>query len=58
MQSLQVYPAYVNSLVLKDEAGNELALEENGEGSFKDYVMNFVLAAASKEVGTAAQWRL
>lgn len=46
------FPAYVNSLALKDESGNELILEENGEGSFKEYVMHFVLAAAAKEKAT------
>lgn len=46
------FPDYVNSLRLKDEAGNELTLEENGEGSFQDYVMNFVFVSALKEKAT------
>ena len=29
-----LFPAYVNSLQLKDENGNELTLDEDGNGSF------------------------
>lgn len=36
------FPSYVNQLQLQDETGNKLTSDENGEGSFKDYVMNFV----------------
>ena len=43
------FPDYVNSLHLKDDNGNELTLDKEGEGSFKDYVMSFVLASATKE---------
>lgn len=43
------FPDYVNSLHLKDDNGNELTLDKDGEGSFKDYVMSFVLASATKE---------
>ena len=43
------FPAYVNSLGLKDDNGIELTLEENGEGTFKDYVMSFVSASAKKK---------
>lgn len=46
------FPAYVNALGLKDENGEELTLEENGEGTFKDYVMSFVAASAQKEKET------
>ena len=46
------FPAYVNSLGLKDDNGIELTLEENGEGTFKDYVMSFVSASAKKEKET------
>ena len=46
------FPAYVNSLQLKDEAGQPLTLDEDGEGSFKDYVMHFVLESATKEKAT------
>ncbi|MFR8248043.1 MAG: hypothetical protein ACLVAT_01810 [Lachnospiraceae bacterium] len=46
------FPAYVNSLGLRDDNGTELILEENGEGTFKDYVMSFVSASAQKEKET------
>lgn len=46
------FPAYVNSLGLRDDNGTELTLEENGEGTFKDYVMGFVYASAQKEKET------
>ena len=46
------FPAYVNSLGLKDDNGIELTLEENGEGTFKDYVMSFISASAKKEKET------
>ena len=41
-----------NQLQLQDETGNKLTSDENGEGSFKDYVMNFVLKSATKEKKT------
>lgn len=43
------FPAYLNSLGLMDENSNTLTLDENGEGSFKNYVKNFVVASAEKE---------
>lgn len=46
------FPDYVNSLELKDDEGNLLTLEADGEGSFKDYVMSYVLASATKEKQT------
>lgn len=46
------FPSYVNQLQLQDETGNKLTLDENGEGSFKDYVMDFVLKSATKEKKT------
>ena len=46
------FPSYVNQLQLQDETGNKLTSDENGEGSFKDYVMNFVLKSATKEKKT------
>lgn len=44
-----LFPAYVNSLGLKDEKGNLLTLNDDGEGTFKEYVMSFVLESAEKE---------
>lgn len=46
------FPAYVNSLDLRDQDGEALTLDADGEGSFKDYVMSFVLASATKEKAT------
>lgn len=43
----RLFPAYVNSLGLKDEAGNALTLDENGEGSFGEYVKRIVMASRS-----------
>lgn len=45
-----LFPAYVNSLGLKDEKGNALTLDENGEGSFKAYVESMVLSSAQKAI--------
>ena len=39
-----------NVVIIKDENGEELTLEENGEGTFKDYVLSFVAASAQKEI--------
>lgn len=44
------FPKYVNGLKLKDTdtAGKKLELDENGEGSFKEYVKSFLAASAQK----------
>jgi hypothetical protein len=47
-----LFPAYLNSLSLKDENGNPLTLDENGEGSFKTYVKSFVRESAQQELDT------
>ena len=44
------FPAYVNSLGLKDEEGNALVLDENGEGTFREYVKRQVIKSAQKEL--------
>lgn len=43
-----LFPAYVNSLGLRDKQGNVLTLDEQGEGSFKAYVESVVLASAQR----------
>ena len=48
----KLFPLYLNSLYLKDEEGNELSLDENGNGSFKDYLMNKIKESAQKELDT------
>ncbi len=45
-----LFPAYINSLNLKDPQGNALTLEENGEGTFKEYVKKIVMASAQAEL--------
>ncbi len=40
------YPAYVNSLKLKDARGRTLTLDAGGNGSFKDYVAGYLAASA------------
>jgi hypothetical protein len=47
-----LFPAYLNSLGLRDETGNPLTLDENGEGSFKTYVKSFVQESAQQELDT------
>lgn len=48
----KMFPGYLNSLGLKDREGNALALDENGEGSFKEYVRSYLLKSAQKELDT------
>ena len=42
------FPSYLNSLNLKDSKGNALTLDQNGEGTFKDYVKQVLLRSANK----------
>ena len=44
------FPAYVNSLGLKNTRGEALTLNADGSGSFRDYVAAFVAAAANAEL--------
>lgn len=46
----QQFPAYLNSLHLKDAKGNDLVLDAEGNGSFKEYVKSFVITSAQKEL--------
>lgn len=43
-----LFPTYVNSLHLKDEKGNLLTLDAEGEGTFKTYIKSLVIASAQK----------
>ncbi len=43
-----LFPAYLNGLKLQDGDGKELTLDENGEGSFKEYIKGVVLDSAQK----------
>lgn len=40
------FPAYVNSLGLRDSKGNLLTLNEDGTGSFADYIKSVYMASA------------
>ena len=44
------FPAYLNSLQLKDKAGNLLKLDENGDGNFKDLIKQYVMQSAQKAI--------
>jgi hypothetical protein len=44
----KAFPAYVNSLQLKDEHGKVLTLDGSGNGSFKELVKKYVIASAQK----------
>ena len=48
------FPAYVNSLGLKNAQGEPLTLNADGSGSFRDYVAAFVAAAADAELQKGA----
>ncbi|WP_243109181.1 subtype B tannase [Blautia sp. OF09-25XD] len=43
-----MFPAYVNSLGLKDENGDPLTLDADGEGSLKEYVKRVVMESAQR----------
>lgn len=43
-----LFPAYLNSLNLKTPNGQRLSLDNNGNGSFKEYVKAYVIASAQK----------
>ena len=47
-QLKEAFPAYVNSLQLKDKNGNILSLDEAGNGNFKELVKTYVIASAQK----------
>ena len=40
-----LYPAYINSLHLVDKNGKALTLDENGQGSFADYIKSIYMAS-------------
>ena len=42
------FPEYVNNLQLHDSVGRVLKLDKNGNGTFKNYVKEFIVAAANK----------
>ena len=44
------FPAYINSLGLKNARGEALMLNDDGSGSFRDYVAAYIGAAADAEL--------
>lgn len=44
----KLFPAYLNSLELKDQSGQSLTLDANGNGSFKNHVTAQLIASAQK----------
>ncbi|MFC2503822.1 MAG: subtype B tannase, partial [Cardiobacterium sp.] len=44
------FPAYINSLGLKNARGEALKLNDDGSGSFRDYVAGYIGAAADAEL--------
>lgn len=48
----KLFPAYLNSLHLTDSTGKALTLDEDGEGSFKEYIRSCILKSAQKELDT------
>ena len=42
------FPDYVNNLQLRDSLGRVLKLDKNGNGTFKNYVKEFIVAASNK----------
>ena len=49
-----LFPAYVNSLGLKDPEGHLLTLDKNGNGSFKEYIKGIYMASAQKALDSGA----
>lgn len=50
----KLFPPYVNGLQLRDEEGRILSLDENGEGSFKEYMKRIVMDSARKALAVGA----
>lgn len=44
-----LYPAYINSLQLHDENGRPLSLDEDGNGTFKDWIVRQLIQSAKQE---------
>lgn len=44
------FPAYINSLKLKDDKGKPLTLNAAGDGSFKEWVKQYLIASANTDI--------
>ena len=45
-----LFPEYLNGLNLKSPDGTYLTVDNNGNGTFKDYVKSFIIKSAQKEL--------
>lgn len=45
-----LFPEYVNSLNIKDVNGNLLSLDENGVGTFREYIKNLIVESAQEAI--------
>ena len=54
----RLFPKYLNSLKLKDSSNNELLLDENGEGSFKEYIKKLIINSAQKELDLCSTYKI
>lgn len=45
-----LFPKYLNSLNLKDDNGNELTLDNDGNGTFKEFIKAKVISSIDKEL--------
>lgn len=53
-QLMELFPSYLNSLKLEDKKGTILALDKNGNGTFKEWVKSYVVASAQKALDADA----
>ncbi len=51
------FPDYLNSLNLRDEHGNILSLDKNGEGSFKNFIKGKYIESAQKAIDSGRNLR-
>ena len=45
-----LFPEYLNKLNLKSSTGTPLTIDDEGNGTFKDYIKSFVIKSAQKEL--------
>lgn len=50
MELKNLFPAYVNSLHLKDAQGNLLTLDQEGHGSFEELVKQYIMTSAQRKL--------
>lgn len=48
------FPGYINRLGLRDKEGDSLVLDEEGNGSFKEFVKSYIIASAQKALDNGA----